>query len=92
VILIVDRRNDVLAAYTASFKREGMGAIGLEPDDFASWLRCTTPAEVLGVEIFLVGGRIRLGEDQGEVASTDYRPHGPTQLDEDPPIPGCGSG
>jgi DNA-binding response OmpR family regulator len=32
-----------------------MGAIGFEPDDFASWLRCTAPAEVLGVEIFLVG-------------------------------------
>jgi DNA-binding response OmpR family regulator len=55
VIIIVDRRDDVLAAYTASFKREGVAAIGFDPDDFGSWLRCAAPAEVLAVEIFLVG-------------------------------------
>jgi DNA-binding response OmpR family regulator len=55
VILIVDRRDGVVAAYSASFRREGVAAIGFDPEDFASWLKCATTAEVLAVEVFVVG-------------------------------------
>jgi two-component system, OmpR family, flagellar system response regulator FtcR len=55
VILIVDRRNDVLEAYSTGFRREGVAVIGLEPDDFSSWLRCSAPSEVLAVETFVLG-------------------------------------
>ena len=55
VILIVDRRDKVSAAYASGFRKVGMAALGLQLDEFAHWLQTTARAELIAVETFVLG-------------------------------------
>jgi two-component system, OmpR family, flagellar system response regulator FtcR len=59
LIIVVDRRAEVLAAYTRGFGTEGVAATDLEPDDFSSWLNSSDGSDILAVEVFLLGDHPR---------------------------------
>lgn len=55
MILVVDWRDDVSAAYASEFRKEGMAAMGLGPEDFGGWLHSAVNADILAVETFVLG-------------------------------------
>jgi DNA-binding response OmpR family regulator len=55
VLILVDCREPVLASYASAFGKEGMVAMGHNPEDFSSWLGSAVEAEILAVEAFVLG-------------------------------------
>lgn len=52
---LVDPRDTVNAGYKASFEREGISSFALMPDEFLSWLRAASPADLEAIQGFLLG-------------------------------------
>jgi DNA-binding response OmpR family regulator len=55
MIILVDDRNDVTAAYRASFGREGISTASFTPTDFDSWFHSTSGPDLAAVEAFILG-------------------------------------
>ncbi|MFO1131777.1 MAG: DNA-binding response regulator [Hyphomicrobiales bacterium] len=55
MIIFVDDRIDVTAAYRASFGREGVSAASFTPSDFDSWFHSTCGPDLAAVEAFILG-------------------------------------
>jgi len=55
MIILVDDRSDVTAAYRASFDREGVSAASFTPSDFDSWFHSTSGLDLASVEAFILG-------------------------------------
>ena len=55
MIILVDDRSDVTAAYRASFGREGISAASFTPTDFDSWFHSTSGPDLAAVEAFILG-------------------------------------
>lgn len=55
MIILVDERIDVTAAYRASFGREGISAATFTPPDFDSWFHSTSGPDLAAVEAFILG-------------------------------------
>lgn len=55
MIILVDDRIDVTAAYRASFGREGVSAASFTPSDFDSWFHSTSGPDLAAVEAFILG-------------------------------------
>ncbi|WP_374329580.1 DNA-binding response regulator [Aestuariivirga sp.] len=55
MIIFVDDRIDVTAAYRASFGREGVSAASFTPSDFDSWFHSTSGPDLAAVEAFILG-------------------------------------
>jgi two-component system, OmpR family, flagellar system response regulator FtcR len=55
MIILVDDRSDVTAAYRASFDREGVSAASFTPSDFDSWFHSTSGPDLASVEAFILG-------------------------------------
>ena len=55
MIILVDSRNDVTAAYRASFGREGISTASFTPTDFDSWFHSTSGPDLAAVEAFILG-------------------------------------
>ena len=55
MIILVDDRSDVTAAYRASFGREGVSAASFTPTDFDSWFHSTSGPDLAAVEAFILG-------------------------------------
>lgn len=55
MIILVDDRIDVTAAYRASFGREGISAATFTPNDFNSWFHSTSGPDLAAVEAFILG-------------------------------------
>ena len=55
MIILVDDRIDVTAAYRASFGREGISAASFTPSDFDSWFHSTSGPDLSAVEAFILG-------------------------------------
>jgi DNA-binding response OmpR family regulator len=63
MLVMVDDRQLVTAAYATGFKSEGMSAAGFTPEDFDEWLTGATDQEIHAVDGFL------LGDCDGRIAS-----------------------
>ncbi len=55
MIVIVDERPVVTEGYSSWFEREGVSATGLQPTEFANWVRTASDPDILAVEAFLLG-------------------------------------
>ncbi len=55
MIILVDDRLDVTAAYRASFGREGISTAGFTPADFDNWFHSTSGPDLAAVEAFILG-------------------------------------
>ena len=55
MIILVDERHDVTAAYRASFGREGISAATFTPQDFDGWFHSTSGPDLAAVEAFILG-------------------------------------
>ena len=55
MIIFVDERLDVTAAYRASFGREGISAATFTPQDFDGWFHSTSGPDLAAVEAFILG-------------------------------------
>ena len=55
MIILVDSRSDVTAAYRASFGREGISTASFTPTDFDSWFHSTSGPDLAAVEAFILG-------------------------------------
>jgi two-component system, OmpR family, flagellar system response regulator FtcR len=55
MIILVDDRIDVTAAYRASFGREGVSAASFTPSDFDNWFHSTSGPDLAAVEAFILG-------------------------------------
>lgn len=55
MIILVDDRIDVTAAYRASFGREGISTATFTPTDFDSWFHSTSGPDLAAVEAFILG-------------------------------------
>lgn len=55
MIILVDERLDVTAAYRASFGREGISAATFTPQDFDGWFHSTSGPDLAAVEAFILG-------------------------------------
>ncbi|MFZ4807726.1 MAG: response regulator transcription factor [Hyphomicrobiaceae bacterium] len=55
MIVIVDERPVVTEGYSSWFEREGVSATGLQPQEFANWVRTASDPDILAVEAFLLG-------------------------------------
>lgn len=55
MIILVDDRLDVTAAYRASFGREGISAATFTPQDFDGWFHSTSGPDLAAVEAFILG-------------------------------------
>jgi DNA-binding response OmpR family regulator len=55
MIILVDNRNDVTAAYRASFGREGISTASFTPTDFDTWFHSTSGPDLAAVEAFILG-------------------------------------
>lgn len=55
MIILVDARSDVTAAYRASFCREGISAAAFTPSDFDNWFHSTSGPDLAAVEAFILG-------------------------------------
>ena len=55
MIILVDDRIDVTAAYRTSFGREGISTAGFTPADFDSWFHSTSGPDLAAVEAFILG-------------------------------------
>lgn len=55
MIIFVEGRNEVAAAFKAQFEREGFVLVDFRPFDFETWLAGATKSELLSVECFLLG-------------------------------------
>ncbi len=55
MIILVDDRIDVTAAYRASFGREGISAATFTPSDFDNWFHSTSGPDLAAVEAFILG-------------------------------------
>jgi DNA-binding response OmpR family regulator len=55
MIVIVDERPVVTEGYSSWFEREGVSATGLQPGEFANWVRTASDPDILAVEAFLLG-------------------------------------
>jgi DNA-binding response OmpR family regulator len=55
MIILVDERIDVTAAYRASFSREGISAASFTPQDFDGWFHSTSGPDLAAVEAFILG-------------------------------------
>lgn len=55
MIILVDDRIDVTAAYSASFDREGISTASFTPTDFDSWFHSTSGPDLAAVEAFILG-------------------------------------
>ena len=55
MIILVDDRIDVTAAYRASFGREGISAATFTPSDFDAWFHSTSGPDLAAVEAFILG-------------------------------------
>lgn len=55
MIILVDERLDVTAAYSASFGREGISAATFTPHDFDGWFHSSSGPDLAAVEAFILG-------------------------------------
>jgi DNA-binding response OmpR family regulator len=55
MIIIVDERSDVTAAYQSSLGREGISTASFTPSDFDSWFHSTSGPDLASVEAFVLG-------------------------------------
>lgn len=55
MIILVDDRIDVTAAYRASFGREGISTATFTPTDFDNWFHSTSGPDLAAVEAFILG-------------------------------------
>ena len=55
MIILVDDRTDVTAAYRTSFGREGISTATFTPTDFDSWFHSTSGRDPAAVEAFILG-------------------------------------
>jgi DNA-binding response OmpR family regulator len=55
MIILVDDRIDVTAAYRASFDREGISTASFTPCDFDTWFHSTSGPDLAAVEAFILG-------------------------------------
>jgi len=55
MIILVDDRIDVTAAYQASFGREGFSTASFTPTDFDNWFHSTSGPDLAAVEAFILG-------------------------------------
>ena len=55
MIILVDDRTDVTAAYCASFGREGISTATFTPSDFDSWFHSTSGPDLAAIEAFILG-------------------------------------
>jgi DNA-binding response OmpR family regulator len=55
MIILIDERLDVTAAYRASFSREGISAASFTPQDFDGWFHSTSGPDLAAVEAFILG-------------------------------------
>jgi DNA-binding response OmpR family regulator len=55
MIILVDDRLDVTAAYRASLGREGFSTAGFTPSDFDNWFHSTSGPDLAAVEAFILG-------------------------------------
>jgi DNA-binding response OmpR family regulator len=72
--IVVDERLDVTAGYAASFRGEGVAALGFQPNEFGAWLRTVSTGDIGAVQSFL------LGDFEGRVAYPQmirHRTHAP---------------
>lgn len=53
--IIVDERELVTSGYRSGFDREGVSAIGFDPDDFNSWISGAAAEDLGAVEAILIG-------------------------------------
>jgi DNA-binding response OmpR family regulator len=55
MIVIVDDRPDVTAAYCSSFGREGVAAASFTSGDFDGWFQATSAPDLAAVEAYVLG-------------------------------------
>lgn len=55
MIILVDDRIDVTAAYRASLGREGISAATFTPNDFDNWFHSTSGPDLAAIEAFILG-------------------------------------
>ncbi len=53
--IIVDERELVTTGYKSSFDREGVSAVGFDPDNFGSWISDAAEVDLTAVEAILLG-------------------------------------
>ena len=55
MIIFVEARSEVAAAFRTQFEREGIVLVNFRPHEFEAWLAGATKAELMSVECFLLG-------------------------------------
>lgn len=55
MIILVDDRTDVTAAYRTSFGREGISTASFTPIDFDNWFQSTSGPDLAAIEAFILG-------------------------------------
>lgn len=81
MIIFVEGRSDVAAAFKAQFDREGIVLSAFHPSEFEAWVSSATKAELASVECYLIGDAaerarcVRLARSRGQtpmIALIDY--------------------